>query len=120
MNRRLIGNAGEEYAARLYKKLGYEILARNYTVRGGELDIVAQKDGEIVFIEVRLRAIGGLVSAGESVTAVKRRRVLLAAQTYLMQHPSSLQPRFDVVALEAQNGAIIGCERIENAFGGDL
>ena len=47
-----IGGAGEEAAAKYLRRKGYKILERNYHIRGGELDIIAQKDGYIVFVEV--------------------------------------------------------------------
>jgi len=53
-NKRKLGQIGEELAVEYYEKNGYEILDTNYTIPGGELDVIAQKNGEIVFVEVKV------------------------------------------------------------------
>ncbi|HRX63932.1 MAG TPA: YraN family protein [Candidatus Absconditabacterales bacterium] len=53
-NKREIGQEGEELVLGYYEEKGYEILDTNYTIPGGEIDIVAQKDGELVFVEVKV------------------------------------------------------------------
>ena len=99
--RRARGAAGEEFAARWLARAGYTLLARNYHCRGGELDLVARQGAEIVFIEVRTRRRGAMVTPAESVTARKQARVILAATHYLQRHTLEEQPwRIDVLALE--------------------
>lgn len=53
-NKRELGKIGEELIIGYYEERGYEILETNYTIPGGELDVIAQKNGEIVFVEVKV------------------------------------------------------------------
>ncbi len=116
MNKRKIGDGGEAYAARLLEHNGYRILVRNYTVRGGEIDLIAENGEYLVFCEVKLRDGAALYTAAEAVTRDKQRRIIHTACCYLQQHPTSLQPRFDVVAITALGGTITHHEWIEHAF----
>jgi putative endonuclease len=86
---------------------GVKLLQRNYRVaagphaRGGEVDlIVRERDGTLVFVEVRTRSGAGHGGAAGSVTRSKQRRVIYAAQHYLLQFASPPPCRFDVVAIE--------------------
>jgi putative endonuclease len=80
---------------------GYVVLARNYTVRGGELDIVA-RDGEVLcFVEVKSRKSAAFGSALEAIGAQKRQRMTWAAQRWLHEHPTAGMVRFDVIARDA-------------------
>jgi len=104
MNAAQRGKAGEVLAAAFLEQNGYQIIARNFYCRGGELDIVARKDGVLVFAEVRTRQKGGMVSPAESVTAAKRKKIVAAAYAFLEQNPrleQTLQPRFDFISVEA-------------------
>ena len=116
MNRRRIGDGGETYASRLMEKKGYRIVMRNFTVRGGEIDLIAENEEYLVFCEVKLRDGAALYSPAEAVTKTKQQRIIHTAMCYLQQHPSELQPRFDVVAITAMGGEITHHEWIENAF----
>ena len=116
MNRRKIGDRGETYAAYLLEREGYRIVSRNYTVRGGEIDLIAQNEEYIVFCEVKLRDGAALYTPAEAVTREKQRRIIRTAMCYLQKFPSSLQPRFDVVAITALGGSISHHEWIQNAF----
>ena len=99
------GKAGEEHIARWLESQGYEILARNFHSRYGEIDIVAQVENS-------------LVSPFEAITPRKQRKIIATAQEYLRQHPSGLQPRFDAAAVYLQEGTVVGQEYLENAFWG--
>ena len=98
------GRAGEDLAAALLEQKGYRILARNYHCRGGELDIVAVKGEILALVEVRTRRSGSMVSPVESVTPVKRKKLVSAAYAFLEENPDlqqTMQPRFDLVLVEA-------------------
>lgn len=115
----LRGRWGEQLVAEDMRRRGWEILACNVRCRMGELDIVACRDGILSFTEVKLRRNRGFAAAREFVTVEKQRRLRLAAECYLMEHPSGLQPRFDVVEVYAPKGT--DTERpeiiyLENAF----
>lgn len=110
------GKAGEDYAARQLKKMGYRIIDRNYHSRFGEIDIIAENGRYIVFIEVKTREAGSMVTPIEAVSWHKQQKIIITAQKYLASNPTELQPRLDVAALETKNGRIVGFEYLENAF----
>ena len=96
-----VGQRAELAAARFLERRGLTTLARNYRTRYGEIDLVMRDDDATVFVEVRYRSDPSWVRAAETVTAQKRRRIVLAARAFLRAHPSCLaRPcRFDVVAI---------------------
>ena len=110
------GDMGEEFAAKYLEKNGYKIVDRNFKCRFGEIDIIAVKDGYIVFAEVKTRAKNALVSGEESVDYFKQRRLISAAKYYLKISQSLLQPRFDVIVVEHSDNILTITNHIENAF----
>ena len=116
---RLLGRWGEGVAADDLRRRGWSILHTNYRCRGGEIDIIAAKDGVLAFVEVKLRKTSGFAPARAFVTAEKQRKLRLTAELYLSEHPTALQPRFDVAEVYAPQG--MGTVHpeinyIENAF----
>ena len=103
-DRQALGLWGEEQAARYLAGKGYALLARRYRCRQGELDLVMEKDGLLCFVEVKLRKNAALAQAREFVTASKQDKLRAAALAYLTEHPTDLQPRFDVVEVYAPWG----------------
>lgn len=114
------GRLGERYAANLLRCKGYQIVQANYRRRGGEIDIIAQKDGFLVFVEVKTRPEGALVDALESMGVRKQRCIIRTARQYLYESGCELQPRFDVVALTIKAGGrgfqVLAVQHIENAY----
>ena len=109
---RQTGNAGEEQAAQFLRQQGYKILARNFSVAGGELDLVAQHQKMLVFVEVKTRAsraFGGPVAA---VTAAKQRRIVRAAVQYI----KATAPKFDSIRFDVIGILPDSLEHIPNAF----
>ena len=103
-NRQTIGLWGEDRAAEMLVSKGYEIKARRFRVREGEIDLVAAGHCYLCFVEVKLRKDDSMGQAREYVTPSKQQKVRTAALRYLMQYPSPLQPRFDVVEVYAAQG----------------
>jgi putative endonuclease len=98
------GAIAESIAASHIERQGLTIAARNFRTRFGEVDLVAQDNGLLVFIEVRLRkegAHGAWGGAVGSVTARKQHRIALAAAAYLQRFREPPPCRFDVIALNA-------------------
>lgn len=117
-SRTALGRAGEEAAARRLTELGYRILARNHRFRFGELDMVAEEQGCLVFVEVKTRTGGGYGSAAEAVTPAKQRQLVRLAAAYLAATGGAERPcRFDVVTVEPGPDGKWMCEVIPNAFG---
>ena len=111
------GRTGEDYTAIWLESHGYSIVERNYHSRFGEIDIIARDSQYIVFVEVKTRAGGAMVSAVEAGTPNKQRKILLTAQVYLQKSPCALQPRFDVAAVTTLHGEPMGLKYFANAFG---
>lgn len=118
MDKRESGIKGEDFAAEYYRKLGFEIKARNFHCRGGEIDIIAENGEYIVFVEVKNRTDGAFYSPKEAVDAGKQRKLTLAAMKYLSETESDKQPQFDVFEIYSNNNRIYKFQRIENAFEG--
>ena len=123
--RRALGQQGEELAAAHLVKLGYDIVARNWRTRSGELDIVAHDSDWLVFVEVRARRIGRAASAPmlgrpeESVTPRKQLQLVAMADAYLFEMPWSGPWRIDVIALEIRpDGSVARLNHLRDAVGG--
>ena len=98
--RKKLGNAGERLAAERLRQAGYTVREANYRCRAGEIDIVAEENGDIVFVEVKTRRGTAYGLPEEAVTPAKRRKLIAAAQTYLAdQGQLDVSWRIDVVAI---------------------
>ena len=92
------GGAAERKAADYLASQGFEILARNYTIRGGEVDVVAREGDFIVFVEVKYRKSPRFSLPRESVTRAKQKRVAQTAMRWLQEKGlSEANIRFDIV-----------------------
>lgn len=103
-----IGEEAEALALAHLQRAGLALVERNYRVargphaRGGEVDLILrERDGTLVFVEVRSRAATRHGGAAASVGAAKQQRIVLAARHYLMRWGSPPPCRFDVVAIDA-------------------
>ena len=115
----LLGKWGERLVSEHLRNQGWCILETNYRCRVGELDIVARKDGFLAFVEVKLRKSSEYGLPREAVNAGKQQKLRMAAQLYLQENPTKLQPRFDVAEVYAAEGIRTKNPRItyiENAF----
>ena len=95
------GQAAERLASQYLQDRGLRLIDQNVHCRGGELDLVMRDGDTLVVVEVRSRAPGALCSAEESISAAKRRRIVLATRHFLARHPrlASSAVRFDLVAI---------------------
>ena len=97
------GRRGEDEAVRHLTARGVTVLARNVRYPDGEIDVVAEHEGVLLFVEVKWRRTPARGSAAESVTPRKRARLVRAARRYLAGNPGRPRPvRFDVVAIEEE------------------
>lgn len=85
------------------QRQGMKILERNYTIRGGEIDIIASDDEFICFVEVKFRSVRA-TDAYSSVGFRKQQRIIKTAYRYLYENGCDLQPRFDVVFIFNDDG----------------
>jgi putative endonuclease len=96
-----VGVAAESLAERELVRLGYRILERNFRSKQGEIDLVADDQGVVCFVEVRSRGRTDLGLPEETIGAEKRRRIARAAEHWLVAHAASERLcRFDVVAID--------------------
>jgi putative endonuclease len=111
-----LGEIGENLACDELQRRGYEILARRYRRRGGEIDIIAIDGPTLVFIEVKTRSGTDFGSGAEAITRTKRRRIMTVAMEFVARERfTDRSCRFDVVSIElAAEGPIVQVYR--NAF----
>jgi len=119
--RKKLGAKGEEIAVRYLKSRGYRIVERNYRIRLGEIDIIAEQGDDLVFIEVKTRSDGIFGSPFESITTQKQKQLSKVALEYISKQGCHNHPaRFDVVGIQFHDGskkkqdAVI--ELLQNAF----
>ncbi len=118
MNLGVAGKKGEDMVAAFLRKNGHTIIKRNYISRFGEIDIIAQKDALLLFVEVKTRRENSIVSPKEAVDSHKIRRMMLTAEDYLSktQIADELQPRFDVAEVLVKADNTYHLNYIKNAF----
>ncbi|MDR0920623.1 MAG: YraN family protein [Oscillospiraceae bacterium] len=110
-----LGKSGEETVARYLSGFGFEILARNYVVKGGEIDIIASFEDIITFVEVKTRSEMSDSNGFDFIDKNKQNRIIKTAENYIYTNNITLQPRFDVaVVIYAEKTHI---NYIKNAFG---
>jgi putative endonuclease len=99
--RQRLGSKGESIACRELENLGYRIIERNYRTRFGEIDIVADDGGTIVFVEVKTKTSGDFGDPVEEVTPQKQRQIVSMGKFYATYCcPPNTPCRFDVVAID--------------------
>ena len=120
MKRREIGILGERVAASFLKNNGYDIVETNYRCPAGEVDIVAQKDDTLVFVEVRTKTSFLYGTPEESITKAKMDRLLAVAEHYAQEHDGlPKEHRIDVIGIRLEpDGTLSYIEHIENAIEG--
>ena len=114
-----IGNRGEQLVADYIRKKGYIISARNFRTKYGEIDVIAENDDEILFIEVKTRSDHTTVRPYEYVNLSKQRKIFITADIYLKNNGFGLQPRFDVAEVLVSKTGEMSLNYIGNAFGAD-
>ncbi len=119
MNKSDKGKLGENAACAELIKRGHKILERNFHRSCGEIDIISEKDGCVVFTEVKARHIDSQVSGIEAVNYPKKVKIIKTADLYLSENKTDLQPRYDiadVVLTKDDNPKVISIELYEGAF----
>jgi len=112
-----VGRAGEQAAAEFLTTLGYRVLGRNVRFRHGEIDLIADDHGVLVFVEVKTRTGQGFGTAAEAVTISKQIRLVRLAEVYLASIGGTDRPcRFDVIAVEETPSGEWRCSVVRDAF----
>ncbi len=116
MDKRESGARGETLALTYLEKLGYTLLCRNARFGHDEIDLILRDGNTTVFVEVKARSSVKFGLGREAVDAPKQKRMMRAAQAYLMKNGADVPARFDVVEVELRTGGIV---HIPNAFMAD-
>ncbi len=115
-SRQVLGDRGEGLAVNLLKENGWQILERNFNRGKGEVDIVARRPGELLFVEVRSVATDYLETPALTVNERKRQFIVRGARTYIRKHGLERERvRFDVVAVTF-TGDEVRLEWLKDAF----
>ena len=114
------GKAGEEHVCGWLRENGWTVEARNYRIKGGEIDIVARKGGVLAFVEVKTRKFGSLTDGIGAVDRRKRSRIIRTADRYIQEHPSDADTiSFDVaeVTVTSEDAPrVLDMDYLPNAF----
>ena len=114
-----LGKTGEDYACRELERRGYEILARRFRTRLGEIDIIAREENTLVFIEVKARRSTRFGEPCEAVHWRKQQTIGRLAAEYVLRHGiGNARCRFDVVSVVFGDGLRPRIEILRNAFDG--
>ena len=119
VNTNLLGAWGEAVAAEYLQKRRYQLIARGFRCRFGEIDLIVKNRKYLVFVEVKLRRSSAFANAAEYVDIHKQNRLRTTAELYLLQNPTDLQPRFDVIEIYApqgENTKVPEIHHMEDAF----
>lgn len=109
------GDSGEEEAAAFLRSLGYTILEMKWRYTRFEIDIIAENETHLVFVEVKKRYSNVYGEPWEAVKAGKRRRICMGADAYIKEKDSDKEPRFDIISI-IQEGNRSNLLHIEEAF----
>ncbi len=112
-----LGRRGEDAAAALLESEGYRIVARNFRMKSGEIDLIAEKAGIICFVEVKNWSVFGAEDLARAISSRKRRRIVETSKIFLSRNReySSAQVRYDVILL--RDCTVV--RRFESAFTGE-
>lgn len=113
-----IGRRGEEMAKKFLQKKGFQIMAQNYRTKSGEIDIIAKKEGMLVFFEVKTRISDRFGKPYESVTPLKLEHFQKAVNFYLLENQLfNLKMRIDVISIILNNDlSVKEIQHFENIF----
>jgi len=106
MDKRKAGNIAEDIAVRYIEALGYRIIKKNFTFgKVGEIDIICEFQGMLIFIEVKARTNDAFGAPESSITAKKIKSIKRVAEGYLYINNIYAKPcRFDLIAIDYLNG----------------
>lgn len=113
----LVGTRGEDLAAKIMADKGYRIVARNWRYSHLEIDLIAENDDEIVFVEVKTRTqLFGGKEPYEAVNNDKQRKLMRAINAYIQINNETKIPRFDIIGIYITAGKVEKVEHLENVY----
>jgi putative endonuclease len=120
VNNKIVGNLGEKIAEKILKNSGYKIIDKNFKCSIGEIDIITEKDNNLIFIEVKTRTSIKYGCPSDAVNFYKRNKIIKVAQTFIMLNKKyiNFSIRFDVfeIFLKPSTFELNKINHIKNAF----
>ncbi|MBI4236890.1 MAG: YraN family protein [Deltaproteobacteria bacterium] len=116
--RQQIGALGEQLAAAFLEQRGFRVVARNFRVRVGEVDLIVERGGERHFVEVKTRRTDFAGDPLEQLTPRKQQQIVRAAQWYRHRHPTTATCHFSVLGIDLSSGRP-AIEWVPDAFEAD-
>ena len=113
MNSNLLGAKGEQSAARFLRKEGYEIISANYKTLIGEIDIVAQKDNVVCFVEVKTRQEGGMFPPSAAVDIKKQENIKSSVANYVNKYKIKNEIRYDIIEVLVNGNTVTNINHIK-------
>jgi putative endonuclease len=113
------GDFGEEKACLYLAQKGYNITARNFSCKSGEIDIIAENGERLTFVEVKTRRLMGLGRPSDAVNKAKQNKIIKTAQIYLAYNPTEKYIGFDIIEVtvtDSINPDVIEINHFEDAF----
>ncbi len=119
MKKAELARIGEDIAVKHLIDKGYSILERNFRTRFGEIDIIAEKSGNVIFVEVKSRTEGTGFIPSEAINSRKRRQLVRLSGCYISQRGAKYDDfRIDLIGLVFKAGRLLGVEHLENIIEG--
>ena len=112
----LIGAYGEHLAAKFLRDDNYIIRAANFKTYNGEIDLIAEKNNIICFIEVKTRQIGGITAPADAVNIHKQENIKSVASVYLNKYGNGLEHRFDIIEVFLDGKQVEKINHLKKAF----
>lgn len=121
MSSKAVGSHGEQIACDHLERKGYEILKRNWHCRYGEMDIIARRGEEILFVEVKTRRTGEYGSPEDALNHLKKRALVRTAVQYLGEDQYDIDWRIDCIAIEMDHlNRVVRLEHFESIIEGEV
>ena len=108
------GALGEQAAVDFLRKMGFILVERNYRIGYSEVDVIAQRDDELHFIEVKTRKVSSLTAPEEAINERKARTMRRVASSYMSMRRLPYEPRFSMVAVEVAGNEVVNIRFIED------
>jgi putative endonuclease len=110
------GKKAEDLAVEFLRKNGYTILVRNFCFQKAEIDIIAERDHQIVIVEVKARSTDAFMLPQEAVTKTKIKSIVSAANHYMEEFNKHQEVRFDIITVLPDERKNFMIEHIIDAF----
>ncbi len=119
METQLLGRYGEIVASRYLRYQGYEIISAHYQNRLGEIDLIAEDEKYICFVEVKTRSENMISNPADAVDFSKRSKIISTSQIFIKEYKIEKQFRYDIVEVFFENDEPVKINHIKNAFDSD-